>query len=130
MTMGPGIVQRQNTDDNIRRLSAQRKMYSAAKRFFGLQIFLTTLLVVLITGLNAFLSLQIDDAIAIYCVLITLLDVGFLNDHISNLKERAASVQESFDTDVLDIQWNPLVTPVSHEVVYRYSEKNKRKTEL
>lgn len=111
---------KQNTEESLRKLAAQRHLYSKAKNLYCLQICLATIVVVVISLIN--LKYNIQNYIAIYCVLITVFDIGYLNDKIKSYKLKAASIQEMFDCYVLDIKWNSLINKVSENSIYRHSE--------
>lgn len=122
---GKKIIEEQNRIENIRCLAAQRELYSRAKKILALQVFLTVALVVCFS----FLSLKYDIQVffSIYCVLVTIFDILFLNQIMDGYKEKAAQIQETFDTKVFGIEWNSLIDRVDTETIFRFSEKFKKK---
>ena len=125
MTMGPNIVEKQNETSSIRCLAATRQIYSNAKTLFAFQIILTTVVVVLLSFIN--LIHNIEWILATYCVFVAVADSVCFDEFISKQKEKAAVIQEVFDTNVLSIEWNDFIEKVDHEIIYRYSEKYKKK---
>ena len=122
--MGPVIVEKQNEDFPIRCLAASRQVYSDTKFLFAIQIIFTTILVIVLTFINRFYD--IEWFLAIYCVFVAIVDSVFFDEYIATLKEKAATIQEMFDTYVLDIEWNDFIEKIDHEIIYRYSEKYKK----
>lgn len=122
--MGPVIIERQNEDSPIRCLAASRQVYSDAKFLFAIQFIFTTILVVILTFINKFYS--IEWFLATYCVFVAIADSVFFDEYIATQKEKAATIQEMFDTYVLDIEWNDFIEKIDHEIIYRYSEKYKK----
>ncbi|NET35908.1 MAG: hypothetical protein F6K19_28420 [Cyanothece sp. SIO1E1] len=123
--MGGEIVERQNLEENLRLLAAQRQLYDKAKIVFFWQIFLTTIMITILSVANLFSN--IEWLLASYSVLITLIDLMILKELIQKSKVAAATIQEEFDVKVLDIDWNGLIPKVLPERVFRFSEKYKKK---
>ncbi|PKD39514.1 hypothetical protein CWO84_15020 [Methylomonas sp. Kb3] len=101
------ITLEQNNDRQIKRLAAQRRLYSTSKRIFGWQLFLSGLLAVIFSFLVVF-----DPSLKTYAVswgiLITLMDIFWFTPWQGRLKDSAAKIQEMFDCDVLELPWNDL----------------------
>jgi hypothetical protein len=96
------ILQRQNEPLNLRKLAAQRAIYSRAKKVQGWQI----LLVVVISAALAIRAIyheEIAGSVALYSIIITLADFLGFDPVVSKLKKQGAQIQESFDCGVLDI---------------------------
>lgn len=123
--MGPTIVEKQNETSSLRRLAASRQIYSNAKILFALQIILTTVVVVILSFIN--IIHNIEWVLATYCVFVAVADSVYFDEFISKQKEKAAIIQEMFDTKVLNIEWNDFIEKIDHEIIYRYSEKYKKK---
>lgn len=126
--IGLFIVKTQNEEYSLRCLAAMNKIYSEAKILFGCQILLTTGIVVFLSLINMFYP--IESLLVIYCILITIADSVLINDLIMKKKKIASSIQEIFDTKVLQLEWNNLIDTVDYEIIYRYSEKSKKKQSL
>lgn len=101
------INQKQNAVSQIEMLAAQRQLYSSAKRVIGLQMILAGPVGVIATLLGLFYP-QLKDYAALLGVTILVLDLVLLNPRQKRLRSQGASVQEAFDTKVLDIDWNDL----------------------
>ena len=88
-------------------LAAQRELYSSAKRVIGFQMILAGPVAVMAT-LFGLIYPQLKDYAALLGVTILVLDMVLLNPRQKKLRGQGASVQEAFDTKVLDIEWNDL----------------------
>lgn len=109
--IGQSVVEKENQQRNIERLAAQKEMYFRAKRLFFVQFIVTVLITVFLTLIGIalpFLGSPIDWnwVRGIYGVIAVIADVFLLNHFINQLRQKAASVQELFDCDVLDLEWN------------------------
>ena len=122
--MGPFIVEKQNEEPSLRCLAAMRQIYSDAKILFAIQIVLTNIVVVLLSFVNVFHDIQ--WILSSYCVVVAVSDAVFIDEYISSKKEKAAIIQEMFDTSVLDIEWNDFIEKIDQEIIFRYSEKYKK----
>lgn len=125
--MGNRIPEVQNQQSQLERLSAQRELYSCAKRFFLLQ---TTLTLILPVGLS-FFSIYfpgISEIAALYGVCIFVIDLVFIEPRISVNKIIAAKIQELFDCSVFEIEHSPLrvVKDVSVEKILIHYEAHKK----
>jgi uncharacterized membrane protein (DUF485 family) len=101
------INEEQNSGRQLRRLEAQRQLYATAKSILGWQLFFGGPIAVL----SAFATLafpQLKGVAAAWGVLITLSDLFWLTPWQKRLRNEAASIQESFDCDVLRLPWNDL----------------------
>lgn len=125
--IGQEIVQKQNTENMLRCLAAQRFLYSSAKILFFWQLIFSTIVVIIISIIN--LYKDISWIIAAYGSIVAIIDVAFLSPLIKKKKERAAKIQELFDTFVLKIEWNDILIggKPTNEEIHRYSEKYKEK---
>lgn len=101
-----------------------RQIYSDAKILFAIQIVLATIVVVLLSLINVFHN--IEWFLATYCVVVAVTDAIFFDEYISSKKEEASTIQEMFDTHVLDIEWNDFIEKIDHEIIFRFSEKYKK----
>ena len=125
----------QNMPQQLNYLAAQRTLYRNAKRVNVIQIWLSVPIIIVISiislSLNdkyisqifGFQQVDISWVSAFAGVVIALLDVLILSPLIDNLKEKAAKIQELFDTSVLGLPWNNVGaggTP-DHEDVDKYS---------
>ncbi|MDX2360837.1 MAG: S-4TM family putative pore-forming effector [Crocinitomicaceae bacterium] len=122
--MGGEIIELENRPQNIELLAAQKHLYIIAKRYFVLQIILTTFVVVTLAVIHFFKD--IGEIISIYSVFIAFIEVLFLKVIINRYKEKAASIQEMFDIKVLSIGRNALIEQVDLEEVGRYAKLHKK----
>lgn len=129
--VGQSIIERENLEKNIERLAAQKEMYFQAKRLFFLQFIVTVLITVLLTVAGLVLAyfgnaMDWNWVRGAYGILAAVLDVFLLNHFISQLRQRAASIQELFDCDVLDLEWNKVCVgeKPSPEDIKKYADKH------
>lgn len=111
------ISQRQNNPKNIRRLAAQRQMYSDIK-YWMIFIFLAGVILPIIVSFvtfalnNDFFStifgFQKRDIgyISAFIGIVTTIYVEVHSNLLKTGKENAAKIQEEFDTDVFNLQWD------------------------
>jgi hypothetical protein len=103
------IPKKQNEALSIKRLAAQRAVYSRAKTFFGLQLLLNIPVVILI----AIVVLALDKewfglpkydiawVVGATGILFLMMDTLFWNTKINTYREKAARIQQAFDCEVL-----------------------------
>jgi len=124
--MQNAISKDQNTPRQLERLAAQRYLYSMAKRFLIVQLFLD-----LVSPIALAVLVALFPGFGIYGALIALLILvsGFYLESLqSSRREQAAGVQELFDCELLDMQCPDLIarnTPDTIEIM-RAAEKYKR----
>lgn len=135
------IAIKQNSDINIKRLEAQRRLYSEAKRLMGAQVFLSVPVIILLS----FVALMFDKGWIIESydikkadlawlvgaagVFIAFLEVVWFTPMIGHYKEQAAKIQQCFDCDVLGLHWNEILCgkSVDFELVEKWSRKYRAK---
>lgn len=132
------IKERQNTQQNIDRLAAQRCLYSTVKALIGFQIILSVPVVILLSLAASLIKSQtvyahlklaapvdLSYMIAAYGVLLIAMDICCFSRLTSRLRQKAARIQESFDCNVFDIPWNKVLTgsSVDYETVRNWSRK-------
>lgn len=103
------IVARENEPLSIEKLIASKEIYSKAKRIFYLQFSLSIVLLITLSLLQLIIShYDLTILIATVSILVIFAD-NYLELYIHRLKEKAAKVQEFFDTYVLNINWNQIL---------------------
>ena len=116
------ITQLQSTELQIKRLAAQRRIYSRAKTILAWEIGITvigvaawSLIVLWVPSLKAYAAL--------WGVVAVLLDFSLFTPLQSSLKLRAAGIQELFDCDVLSLPWQEIKagSPPDTETVAEWS---------
>lgn len=102
------IFTRQNEQQNIELLCAQKQLYIEAKKILLLQILLTCPFVFVLATLKLVLANVYDfSAIALVCSsLIGLADILIMVFVINDYKKKAAKTQEAFDCAVYGLSWN------------------------
>ena len=124
------IFAAQNRPCNIQRLTAQRHLYSIAKRLSVLQ----PLLAAVTSVAGAIAAALWSDAqpwVALAGFLVPLINLGWLDPWQHDFRRRAASVQEDFDCNVLELPWNDVLgehRPAAEDV-YEVAKKAPRGTE-
>lgn len=128
--VGLEICDKQNLQINIQRLAAQKQLYIKGKRLFSLQLILNVLIPLLLLIVGILLkhyesNTQIDWLRVLYAVVIIILDYLFIIPEINKCKQKAATIQESFDCDVMNIEWNKILVGEKplHEDIFRYSNE-------
>lgn len=101
------IPEDQLQQKQLDRLAAQRRLYSDAKRVQAIQIILVIPAVVIWAVLVAWYP-GLRVYAASWGIGLALLDVLVFARVQSNLKERAAKIQELFDCEVLRLEWSIL----------------------
>lgn len=101
------IADEQNEKKSIERLFVQRKIYSQAKIIFYIRLILA-LLIALVGPILA-VSFPAQKHIIALSSLIYLLIEFLLKNIEANKKTTAARIQELFDTEVFDINWNETI---------------------
>lgn len=133
--MANNFSERQNIPQQLDCLAAQRTLYRKSKSIAAIQIWLSVPLIIFISisalvmndkdisQLIGFQQVDISWVSAFVGVVVALLDVLILTPLIDNLKEKAAKIQELFDTSVLDLPWNDVAigSMPDHEDLNKYS---------
>lgn len=129
--MDNSLSGRQNTKENLLRLSAQRRTYRKAKRLSTIRMLLCLPLTPIInaahfaalvpSGAEGATSDSSSRLMFVSAVTAAILIVSHLIAGAEKrLRLKAATIQESFDCDVLGLQWNDAVAgpPPTYEDVY------------
>jgi predicted pore-forming effector associated with SMODS systems len=105
--MANNIAQRQNEDQSLQLLSAQRRLYSWAKIALAIQV----IVVVVIPGVLVVVE-HFEESLKLWAALaglvISILDVLLLDPVKAALRHKAAATQELFDCHVLELDWPSL----------------------
>ena len=134
--MDESIPSRQNLLNNLKRLAAQRHLYTQAKRLVALQLFFNIPVIIVLSvsawwlnRSNASNPVDISWLVATAGVIFTLVGMLVLSPRVEKLKERAAKIQELFDVDVLKLSWNQITVgdKPNYEEIHLYSDKYARK---
>lgn len=126
------IVKRQNEERQLQRLCAQREMYSSAKKYFYVQLLLN-IVIPIILSFTAMGYIEIRPIAAAYGILAVLVNILILERIIKAKREKAAKIQELFDSDVLGLSQSPFktVTDVTvDEIIENYNAHSKLKSNV
>lgn len=101
------IVQRQEIPENIELLAAQRNLYSRAKNIIGFQMVLSVP-VAICAAVTTIVKPELKGYVALWGVLVLVFDLFVFTPWVKRLRDKAARVQELFDTKVLGLDWNEI----------------------
>ena len=101
------IVQRQELQENIELLAAQRNLYSRAKNIIGIQMMLSVPIAICAAIVTIFKP-EYKGYIALWGILVVVFDLFVFTPWVKKLRDNAARVQELFDTKVLGLGWNEI----------------------
>ena len=130
--MSHRIIERENETSSLEKLAAQRQIYSVAKVFFILQTSISVLLLVLLSFTQLIIPKYdftlIIATISLFAVVIDY----YLDIYVNSLKEKAAKIQEYFDTYVFQLNWNNILCleKPEYDKIYHYSQKHKNKSDF
>lgn len=118
------IASRQNAENNLRRQASARRVYSDAKVLTAIQFFLMVALPI-IGSVIVVVYPGMKSSVAAAAILAMLVDVALLERSQKKLLRKGALLQEAFDCDVLEIEWNPFFVgrKVEEEEVYKNSRR-------
>ena len=123
------ILVNQNKPENILRLAAQRQLYKEAKWFFKMQIFLTVPITIVLSLLRlipeSVFGFSLVSVTAFLSVVVALGDLIVDFFYVSDLKTKAAKVQEDFDCSVYEMPRNEVFCKknIPAESVKKFSRK-------
>ena len=122
------IPETQLEPTQLKRLAAQRQLYTDAKAIQKIQIGLSALGPPILVVLVEYFCLL--PVYAACCgIIVTLLNILGFTPWRQSLKKKAAKIQELFDCDVLELNWRELTvgSRVEMETIEKYALKHKRK---
>lgn len=129
------IVYRENLPQNLDRLYAQSQLYSDAKTILGIEIFITVILSITLSLVSNFFSNNIATAlnctqdliksfVTLISILISVFDLTLINNYLNNYRKIAASIQDSFDCNVLSMDYNEIkILMPDSETICKYAKK-------
>lgn len=130
MNKGKEILEQQNTDTNIDKLLAQKRLYSYAKIFKWSFVLITIILPMIISFLDNFRVIEIKEWQNIYIIyMVIAFIVGIIFDnYIDNYRNIAAAIQEEFDISVFSIPKRKYLINIeaNSNIIRRYSKKDKK----
>lgn len=130
------IPSAQNLPLNLKRLAAQRQLYSKAKRLLLLQLVLDLPIIGALSGAAFWLNrparvhpVDLSWLVAVAAGAIVLAGRPVLASLVEGLQETAAKLQEEFDTTVLRLDWNAATAGdrADPESIHTYSERYKKR---
>ena len=120
------IAQEQNTDDNLRLLIAQARLYSEAKRIVLFRIFVAALLAIL-APIVAVVKPDAEVFMAVVGAIWTLITYLPFRGVQREKVRQAATIQEQFDTHLFNLSWNEalVISPVRPELIRAAARRSK-----
>lgn len=121
------IPERQNSPHLLQYLAAQRQLYSENKRWTGVWFIGSVVIAILGAGAVAFTP-TVNALIVFAWLLVVLIELLAL-PLITKKRSQAASIQELFDTELLQLPWNDVLTSkpdfkVIELAVKRFNKRN------
>lgn len=101
------IPERQNLPESLQLMRARQEMFHRAKLVFILQLVLTVALPVIGAATGLFVE-QARSTVAVFSLLVTLLDITLLDRAQRRFVRNGAKIAECFDCSVLQLPWNGL----------------------
>ena len=121
------IIEHQNDQSNLDKLSAQRNLYSSAKRWRNVRFVCCVLVIVILSVLKSIWSDSSTLAIILALAIFVSLMLGpVFNRHINRRKNLAARIQQLMDTELFDLPWDEYLCgrkPTAEDVYDHKSEK-------
>jgi hypothetical protein len=135
--MANSISYKQNLSEPLNCLAAQRTLYSKAKQLSLTQILLSVPLIIVIAIITMVFNdkslsqkigvqqIDISWIAAFVGVSVALFDLFVITPAINTLKDKAAKIQELFDTSVFQLPWNGVAAGrmPDHEEIIKYSRR-------
>lgn len=128
------ISERQNMPENLRLLAAQRQLYSEEKKRTGIWYVVSLFVAVFFLATSTLSSLKpFEPLLAFLVLVITLVELALL-PKLRQPRILAATIQEQFDCEVLDLKWNDALTEkpetkAIEEAVMRFDKRKNREYE-
>lgn len=118
------IIEKQELPENIILLAAQKNIYSRAKHIIGIQMTLS-IPIAIIAAISIIVNPELRGCIAIWGTLVVIFDLFVFTPWVKKLRDSAARIQEMFDTNVLNLDWNEISVGKrpDAEMIYEESEK-------
>jgi len=123
-----GINKKQNAKDSIERLIAQRRLYSGAKNISYVS-FLIVILMAIIFPIISDKYPEYRNIFALTAIIYLVIEIFILERIEAFKKHTAAKIQELFDTNVLELEWNSVIVgnKPDAEIVGKYQDKSSKK---
>ena len=122
------ITETQRESIQLKRLAAQRQLYTDAKNVQKIQVFFSILVPPILAVCVKYLHMPPVYA-ACYGIILALFSVLWFVPRQRSLKKEAVGIQELFDCDVLELAWREIVVGprLGVEIVEKYASKHMRK---
>lgn len=125
--MGNGIVERQNEDQYINYLGAQRQLYNEAKKSNTIVLLFSVILPLILAGIQLIVNDNNQLNVASYILSIISMVISLcLSSCIKRKKELAAEIQQYFDTYVYQMPWDNKLFGRQRDVTYIVAEKSQK----
>ena len=119
----------QDEPNQLDRLAAQRQLYADAKRILAIQVIFSVGVSVALTfwALNDPDHPQVRFWATLWGVGFTLTDLFFLTPMLKSRRKTAATIQEMFDCDVLQLPWKRGRSKVDYEEIEPTARRHERR---
>lgn len=118
------ISSKQNKPKYLKLLAAQRQLYSEAKFIQSIRLMLSVPLAIILSIL-ALIIPNVSVYTALYGIFVTFFDIVLFSQQQKDIQEKAAKIQQQFDCDVLELDWNQfnIDNYIPIETIDEYSQK-------
>ncbi len=132
MHKGQEILEKQNQEESLEMLLAQRKLYSQAKVLQYILVCCCGLIPITISILDNYTALALENTwwYVLYIVIITIGELC-LEHFINSQKQIAVSIQEKFDLSLYNLPQNPTLhmPHCLNEFIRKYSKRARKNPE-
>ena len=121
------IPSEQNKQPRLDLLAAQRQLYTDAKFWQAVTIIIVVIVAIVLSILSPIYPL-LSSYSAVWGIIFSLLDVSLFSPLQKLTQEKAAQIQQDFDCQVLEFNWDNLrcETPIELESVIRAAKRYKQ----
>ena len=105
-----GIAERQNAQENLRLLAAQRQLYSKEKKRTGIWYLGSIIIAMVAVATSALAFTKPYEPVIIFLWILVATGEYVLLPSLRQPRIEAATIQERFDCNVLDLEWNDALT--------------------
>lgn len=129
-----GIAERQNAQENLRLLAAQRQLYSKEKKRTGIWYLVSLVVAMAAVATSALAFTKPYEPLIVLLLFLVAAGEFVLLSLLRQPRIEAATIQERFDCNVLDLEWNDALTEepdpkIVERAVERFDRRKNRDQE-
>lgn len=125
--MSNGIVKRQNENNSIAMLAAQRQLYRDAKKFNTLSVALSVWIPFALAVILLFIPSNTEWKYASYILSVVSMAFSFIIDkYIEEKKQLAAFIQQKFDVYVYGMPWDKRIFGKDKNIAHEVASHSKK----